>query len=165
MLLSLNSLGTDVQWLTSFKYDIGTIQTMNKNNDEYYVLIEKLEEITWALDGSCNDIDCNKYMYKRLLKKKYKPVLKHSYSCIPKLRREREAVMGLLSLKKFRGFRYKKCEVCGRKVDSLGKYYVIVSFTKPAEYNGKRVYECKLVKAHKKCRRKLTIPTGWQKMG
>lgn len=138
---------------------------MNRNNDEYYVLIEKLEEITLALDGSCNDIDCDKYIYKKLLKKKYKPVLEHGYSCIPKLKREKEAVMRLLSLKKFRQFRYKKCEVCGRKVDSLGKDYAIVSFTKPAEYKGKKVYECKLVRAHKKCRHKVHIPTGWKKMG
>ncbi|MBI2542322.1 hypothetical protein HYV80_06440 [Candidatus Woesearchaeota archaeon] len=138
---------------------------MNKNREECYVLTEKLEEITWALDGSCNDIDCDKYMYKRLLKKKYKPVLKHSYSCIPKLKMEKEAVMRLLSLKKFRQFRYKKCEVCGRKIDSLGKHYAIVSFTKPAEYNGKRVYECKLIRTHKKCKHKVSIPMGWQKMG
>ncbi len=138
---------------------------MNKHNDEYHILIEKLEEITWALDGSCNDIDCDKYMYTELLKKKYKPVLKHSYSCIPKLKREKEAVMRLLSLKKFRQLRYKKCEVCGRKADSLGKYHTIVSFTRHVEYKGKKVYEYKGIQAYKKCKHKVSIPIGWQKMG
>ena len=149
----------------SFKYNIGTIQAMNKNNDEYHVLIEKLEEIIWALEGSCNDIDCDKYMYKTLLKKKYKPILKHSYSCIPKLKREKEAVTHLLSLKKFRTLRYKKCEVCGRKVDSLGKDYTIVSFTRPVEYKERKVYEYKGIKVHKKCKHKVNMPVGWQKMG
>src|SRR3989344_3678814 len=105
---------------------------MSKDQDEYYLLTEKLEEIIWALEGSCNDIDCDKYIYKNLLKKKYKPVLKHSYSCTPKLKREKEAAMGLLSLKKFRKFRYKKCKVCNKKLDSLGKDFTIVSFTRPA---------------------------------
>ena len=138
---------------------------MNKSNDEYYVLIENLEEITWALDGSCNDIDCDKYIYKRLLKKKYKPILKHSYSCIPKLKREKEAIMRLLYLKKFRPLRYKKCEVCGKKLDSLGKDHTIVSFTRSVEYKGRKAYEYKGIRAHKKCKHKVHIPTGWQKMG
>ena len=80
--------------------------------DEYFLLIEKLEEIIWALEGSCNDIDCDKYTYKNLLRKKYKPVLEHNFSCMPKLRREKEAAMHLLSLNKFRKFRYKKCGIC-----------------------------------------------------
>ena len=137
---------------------------MSKSRDEYYVLKEKLDEITWALEGSCNDIDCDKYMYKRLLKKKYRPVLRHSYSCIHKLKMEKEAVMRLLSLKKFRSFRYRKCAVCGRKADSLGKDHAIVCFTKPVGHNGKKMYECKLVQAHKKCRQKVKIPKGWKKM-
>ena len=101
---------------------------MNKTLDEYYVLTEKLEEITWALDCSCNDIDCDKYMYKDMLKKRYKPILKHSYSCIPKLKREKEAVMRLFSLKKFNKFRYKKCNVCSKKLDSLGRDFYYCKF-------------------------------------
>ncbi|HLD06515.1 MAG TPA: hypothetical protein VJC16_03200 [Candidatus Nanoarchaeia archaeon] len=94
---------------------------MNKRLDEYRVLTEKLDEIAWALEGKCNDIDCDKYMYKDLLKKKYKPALAHHYSCIPSLHREKGALMRLLSLRKFRRFRYKKCAICGRTADSLGK--------------------------------------------
>ena len=136
---------------------------MNKSSEEYYILIEKQEEITWALGGSYNDIDCDKYMYKEMLKKKYKPLLKHSYSCIPVLKREKEAVMRLLSLKKFNKFRYKKCHVCGRKVDSLGKDFNIVSFTRPIERNSKKFYEYKGIQLHKRCKNKVTIPKGWKK--
>ena len=41
---------------------------MNQNHEEYLLLTEKLETIEWALEGSCDDIDCDKYMYKDLLK-------------------------------------------------------------------------------------------------
>ena len=51
-----------------------------KFRDEYYILLETLEEVNWALEGSCNDIDCDKYMYKDLLKKKNRKQLK---SCFP----------------------------------------------------------------------------------
>ena len=136
---------------------------MNKHKEEYFVLTEKLEEIAWALEGSCNDIDCDKYMYKNILKKKYKPVLQHNYSCIPKLKREKEAVMRLLSSRKYRQFRYKRCDVCKRKVDSLGKYFTIVSFTRPSQFKGKKVFEYKGVYAHRKCRHNVAVPKGWQK--
>ena len=135
---------------------------MNKALDEYYVLTDKLEEITWALDGSCNDIDCDKYMYKDILKKRYKPILKHSYSCIPKLKREKEAVMRLLYFKTFNKFRYKKCNVCNKKIDSLGKKFTIVSFTRPTE--DKKSYEYKGVQVHKQCKHKVIVPTGWTPM-
>ena len=136
---------------------------MNKALDEYYVLTEKLEEITWALGGSCNDIDCDRYMYKDMLKNKYKPLLKHSYSCIPKLKREKEAVMRLLSFKKFKKFRYKKCEVCNLKLDSLGKDYTIVSFTRPKISKGEKFYEYKGFRVHKQCKHKVAVPKGWKK--
>ena len=136
---------------------------MNKALDEYYVLTEKLEEITWALEGSCNDIDCDKYMYKEMLKKKYKPLLKHSYSCIPVLKRGKEAIMRLLSLKKFNKFRYKKCNVCNKKIDSLGRKFTIVSFTRPIKFKGKKFYEYKGVQVHKQCKHKVIVPTGWKK--
>ena len=136
---------------------------MDKTREEYYVLAEKLEEITWALEGSCNDIDCDKYMYKGLLKKRYKPVLKHSYSCIPKLNREKEAVMRLLSLKKFKEIRYKKCVVCNKKLDSFGRDFTIVSFTRPVKFKNSKACEYKGVKLHKRCKHKVAIPEGWQK--
>ena len=136
---------------------------MSKIHEEYLLLTEKLEEITWALDGSCNDIDCDKYMYKNLLKKQYKPILKHSYSCIPVLKREKEAAMRLLSLKKFNKFRYEKCKVCKKKLDSLGKDYFIISFTRPVMHEGKKFYQHQLTRAHKKCKNKVIIPKGWEK--
>ncbi len=136
---------------------------MNKTREEYYFLVEKLEEIIWALEGKCNDIDCDKYMYKELLKKKYKPVLKHSYSCIPKLKIEKEAVMRLLSLKKFKEIRYKKCVVCNKKLDSLGRDFAIVSFTRPVKFKSGKACEYKGVRVHKRCQHKVTVPKGWQK--
>ena len=136
---------------------------MNKDRDEYYVLTEKLEEITWALEGKCNDIDCDRYMYKDILKKKYKPVLKHGYSCIPKLNIEENALMRLLSLNKFRKFRYKQCSVCNKKIDSLGNEFTIVSFTRPIVFKGRKVYEYKGYYAHKKCKSKVNAPNGWKK--
>ena len=136
---------------------------MNKDREDYYVVTDKLEEVTWALEGKCNDIDCDKYMHKELLKKIYKPILKHSYSCIPKLKREKEAIMRLLSLKKFIKFRCKKCSVCNKKIDSLGKDFIIISFTRPVIFKGKTVHEYNGVYAHKKCKYKVNIPDGWKK--
>ena len=88
--------------------------------DEYFLLTEKLEEIDWALDGKCDDIDCDKYMYKDLLKKKYKPVLEHKFSCLEKLKQNKEAVLRILSQKKFKRFRYIKCHVCKKYIDKNG---------------------------------------------
>ena len=73
---------------------------MVDDREEYSFLEKNLEEITWALEGSCNDIDCDKYAYRDLLKKRYTPVLKHGFSCLPSLKKEKEAVLRLLSLKK-----------------------------------------------------------------
>src|SRR3990167_3056174 len=98
---------------------------MQKDREEYYILERKLEEVIGALEGSCDDVDCDKYLYKNLLKKRYRPVLEHDFSCTPHLKREREALLRLLSLKKFRRFRYKKCSICNKKIDSLGKSYTI----------------------------------------
>lgn len=135
----------------------------NHSQDEYYLLIEKLDEITWALDGKCNDIDCDKYMYFDLLQKKYRGPLKHSFSCIPNLKRDKEAVMHLLSLVKFKKYRFQNCEVCKKKVDTLGKNYGIVSFTRPSSFKGRKVFEHLGVRVHKKCRRSVKTPLGWNK--
>jgi len=105
------------------------------------LLREKLDEINWALEGSCNDIDCNKYMYKDLIKKKFKPVLEHNYSCMSKLKGEKEAVMRLLSQSKFRELRYKKCKVCKKNLDKLSDKNNIVSFTKEIKHNQETSYQ------------------------
>lgn len=135
---------------------------MTNDHDEYYLLEKKLEEITWALEGSCDDVDCDKYTYRDLFKKKYKPVLEHGFSCLPSLKREKEAVMRLLSLKKFRKFRYKKCDGCKKKVDSLGKEYAVVSFLRPSEFKERKAYEYKGLSIHKKCKKKVPVPQGWE---
>src|SRR3989344_278389 len=94
---------------------------LNKIKEEYYLLTEKLDEIEWALDGKCDDIDCNKYIYKDLLKKKYRPVLEHNFSCMKKLKSEKQTIMRLLSYKKYNYLRYIECPVCRSKVDKLGE--------------------------------------------
>lgn len=129
--------------------------------EEYYLLTEKLEEINAALDGNCNDIDCDKYIYKYCLKKKYKPVLKHGFSCNPSLKREKEAIMRILSLPRYKRYKYEKCIVCGKTLDTLGKEFAIVSFTR--SYKDKGSFEYKGVYVHKKCKSKVTMPEGWKK--
>ena len=136
---------------------------MNESLQEYYILKKNLEEITWALEGSCNDIDCDKYAYRDLLKKRYKPVLKHGISCLPSLKKEKEAVLRLLSFKKFRKLRYKRCEACKKKMDSLGKEYTIVSFLRPNKLREQKVYEYKGLAVHRACKKKIQVLTGWKK--
>lgn len=136
---------------------------MEKDREEYSVLEKHFEEVTWALEGSCDDVDCDKYAYKDLLKKRYKPVLEHSFSCLPNLKREKEAFLHLLSLKKFRKFRYKTCSICKKKTDSLGGSYTIVSFLRPSEFNGKKAYEYKGIVVHRSCKKKVKTPLGWER--
>ena len=134
----------------------------NKVRDEYYLLTEILEELDWALGGSCNDIDCDKYMYKNFLKKKYKPVFNHSFSCLKGLNRDKAAVMRLLSLPKFRKFRYEKCSVCKRQLDKLDSSSHIVAFTRRS-IRDKKYFEMESVWVHKKCKKFVKIPEGWKK--
>ena len=60
---------------------------MNKDRDEYYVLTEKLEEITWALEGKCNDIDCDRYMYQPYQKLR---LLMIRHQTVPNLRKAKD---------------------------------------------------------------------------
>ena len=134
---------------------------VDPKREEYYFLTGNLDEVTTALEGSCNDIDCDKYTYKYCLKKRYKPVLKHGFSCIPPLKREKEAVMRILSLPRYKKLRYGKCAVCGKKLDSLGNEYSIVSFTRPC--GDKDYVEYTGIHVHRKCKRKAAVPEGWEK--
>ena len=131
--------------------------------DEYYLLTDKLEEIQWALEGKCDDIDCDKFMYIDLLKKRYKPVLKHNFSCLPSLKREKGAVMRLLSMKRFRRFRYNKCKGCKRQLDKLSDKSVIVSFTRPSQVKDYKGYtEWNGYYVHGKCKKIVKTPEGWK---
>lgn len=132
----------------------------NKNKEEYYFLTDRLDEITWALEGQCNDIDCDKYMYKDILKKKYKPVLEHNFSCVKKLKMEKEIIMRILSQNKYKRYRYIKCYVCHISLDKLNEKNKIVSFTRKmdkgySQWNGFWI--------HNKCNKKVKIPKGWEK--
>ena len=137
---------------------------MTKNEkEEYYFLTDKLEEIEWALEGKCNDIDCDKYMYKDLLKKRYKPVLKHGFSCIAKLKIEKSAIIRLLANKNYKKYRLVKCNVCKKLLDKLDNKNKIVSFTKPIKEGKKTYYQWNGVWAHNECASKVEIPKGWNK--
>jgi|SRR3989344_982851 len=137
---------------------------MTKNEkEEYYILTDKLEEIEWALEGKCNDIDCDKYMYKDLLKKRYKPVLEHNFSCTKKLKSEKEALLRILSQKKYKNYRFLKCKVCNKNLDKLNPKSKIVSFTKEITEKGKVYYQWSGIWVHKRCAKKVKIPKGWVK--
>lgn len=137
---------------------------MTKNEkEEYYILTDKLEEIEGALEGQCNDIECDKYMYIDLLKKKYKPVLEHNFSCIPKQKIEKAALMRILSSNKYKKYRYLKCKVCKKELDKLSEKSKIVSFTKPIKEDGRVFYQWKGIWTHKICTSKVKIPSGWNK--
>src|SRR3989344_8294542 len=131
----------------------------NNINGEYYILTDKLDEINWALDGQCNDIDCDKYIYKDLLKKKYKPVLEHNFSCVKKLKHEKLAILRILSQNKYKKYRYIKCPICKDSVDKLSEKNTIKSFTKLLE---NKMYEWNGIWVHKKCSKKLKTPDGWK---
>ncbi|MEK6891189.1 MAG: hypothetical protein AABX03_03550 [Nanoarchaeota archaeon] len=133
---------------------------VNETLEEYSFLEERLDETIWALRGSCNDIDCNKYIYKDLLKKRYKPVLDHNFSCMPNLKKEKEALMRILSNKKYAKCRHKKCYVCRNKLDSLDEKSKIISFTRPSKINENYI-EIKIAWVHKKCSKKVKAPEGW----
>lgn len=132
----------------------------DKDYDGYEILTQKLEDIDWALEGKCDDIDCDKYMYKEMLKKKYKPVLEHNFSCMANLKRDKKATMRLLSLPKFKKFRYKNCFACKRKLDKLSDKSIIVSFTRPS-IKDKRFIEWNGEWAHEKCEKRVKVPIGW----
>lgn len=131
--------------------------------EEYHFLTERLEEIEWALKGECNDIDCDKYLYKSLLKKKYKPVLNHGFSCIKRLRIEKEAVLRILSRKEYKKYRYLKCNVCKKNLDKLSEKSKVVSFTRPIKREEKIFYQWEGKWVHNKCSSKLKILQGWNK--
>ncbi len=130
--------------------------------EEYYFLTNRLEEINNALEGFCNDVDCDEYLYRYCIKKKYKPVLNHKSSCIPSFKREKEALMRILSLSRYKKFRYEKCAVCGKKLDSVGNDFAVTGFIRPYKDHGS--FEYKGIHIHKKCERKVIVPEGWEKI-
>jgi hypothetical protein len=134
---------------------------IDSKKEEFYFLTVKLDEINAALKGNCNDIDCDRYIYKDCLRKKYKPVLEHGFSCIPSLKREKEAVMGILSLSRYKKYRYERCNVCGKILDILGKEFAIVSFTRPCK--DRKAFEYQGIQVHKRCKDKVNTPEGWEK--
>jgi|SRR3989344_4021640 len=135
---------------------------VKEEREEYYLLRDFLDEINFALKDQCNDIDCDHYVYKELLKKKYRPVMEHRFSCIDSLNRQQDALLRLLSLKRFRKFRYEKCRVCQKKLDTLSDDATIVAFTKPTE--NRKFYRYESVRAHRKCSQLVKIPKGWKKL-
>ena len=134
-----------------------------KDRDEYCFLTDKLDEVIWAIKGKCNDIDCDEYLYKDLLKKRYMPVLEHNFSCMKKLKKEKETILRLLSRYKYKKYRFMKCNVCKKYLDKLDEKNKIVSFTRPINENKKISYQWEGVWAHKKCSSRVKIPAGWKR--
>ena len=132
---------------------------------QYYLLTGLLDSVKWQIKGGCEDIDCDKYIYLDCMKKsKRVTVLKHKFSCIPKLKRDYKAIIELLDDKKFRKLRYKKCPVCHRLLDSLSDYNPLKSFiSKTPKGTGKfKGYEMRIYQTHKRCKKKLKVPEGFR---
>ncbi|MEK6908739.1 MAG: hypothetical protein AABX23_01665 [Nanoarchaeota archaeon] len=135
---------------------------MNESKEEYFVLSERLEIVRWAISGDCDDIDCDRYLYKDLLRKKYKPVLEHNFSCINKLKREEKALLRILSDKRYKKSRYETCQVCKNYADKLDEKNEIVCFAK--ELGDRKGSEIKTFFVHKRCYKKVKSPKGWNKL-
>ena len=131
-----------------------------KAGGEYHVLTELLDSLNGAIRGSCNDIDCDQYMYKECLKKEYPPVLEHKFSCMKALKKDKAAVMRLLGLKKFRKYRHKKCAVCKKDIDKLSGKSKIVSYQKKLDSG---LFQWDGVWSHNSCSPRVKIPKGWKK--
>ena len=120
-------------------------------------IVEKLSG-----DKHCTSLKKKLVLLKEMLKKKYRPVLEHNFSCIKKLRKMKATVMRLLSEKKYKKYRYDICKVCKRNVDKLSEKNVIVSYTRPS-LTHKGYHEWEGDWTHKKCMKKAKIPKCWKK--
>ena len=130
--------------------------------EEYYELIDKLEKVQWEIDGECSDIDCDKYIYRDCLKKSFKPTLEHNFSCMAHVKHKKKIYEKLLGMKKYRKYRYKKCWVCKKMLDTLGDKAALVSFTKLTIAKKIKGYQLKIEHIHKKCVKKVKVPKGWK---
>lgn len=139
------------------------INRMNKKeiNEEYLYLTRRLDIVNQGLEGYCDDVDCDKYVYKDVLKKDFKPTLDHSYSCIGTLVREKKALIRVLSLPRYKEDRYEKCPVCKVLMDKLDeKGVVLFMLTKPLKNGNSQIH---IIRCHEKCKLKFKIPKGWKK--
>ena len=130
---------------------------------QYYLLVDFLDRTKWQLRGDCEDIDCDKYIYRTSLKKHH-PTLEHSYSCFPSLQRQLQSLMALLSDKKFKRFRFKRCEVCANPLDTLDDKNPFSSFIEiePKKKGKFKGYEFKSFRTHPRCRKLLPTPQGFK---
>ena len=133
--------------------------------DQYFLLTEILDSVKWQLEGGCEDIDCDRYIYKNCLKKSIKPVLEHNLSCMPKLKTDYNALVALLSDKKFKKLRYEKCQICKKEMDKLDNKNPLTSFMaiKPKSVGRLKGYEMRIKRTHKKCQKKLKTPEGFRR--
>ena len=130
--------------------------------EQYYILTELLDTITWQIRGDCEDIDCNKYIYKNELKK-FHPVLDHKISCIPVLKRQKAAIFHLLGDKKFKQYRYEPCDVCKKQLDTLDDNNKLTTFSSKKPSGKTTFYQMLSYRTHKTCKKKLSIPEGFEK--
>ena len=126
------------------------------------VLSDLRERVIWQIEGSCEDANCDKYIYLDLFKKKYKPILEHSYSCMPSLKRELATFNSVLSLSRYKKYRFQPCDICKKPYDDLGydAAPIIGFIAKEAKNN---FYEWRSVHTHAKCRRFVKTPEGFKK--
>lgn len=137
------------------------IETLKK---QYWFLKSRRDDITWQIKGGCEDIDCDHFIEKRLLKKKYKPALTHSFSCVPKLKYERALLEDLLKHRIFKSLRYRPCDFCKKTLDDLDQKNPPVMFIaiKPTITKNRKGYATEIMKVHTYCRRKLKAPDGFK---
>ena len=130
--------------------------------EEYYVLSDLRERVIWQIEGSCEDANCDKYIYLDLFKKKYKPVLKHSYSCIPSLKRELTTLNAVLLLPRYKKYRFRLCDICKKPYDDLDHDAAPITSFIATEMRDEG-YEWRGVRTHKKCQRFVKTPEGFKK--
>ena len=84
---------------------------------------------------------------------------------MPKLKKDYNAIMALLSDKKFKKLRYENCPICKKEMDKLDNRNPLTSFTaiKPKGVGKFKGYEMRIKRTHKKCQKKLKTPEGFKK--
>jgi hypothetical protein len=129
--------------------------------DEYHYLTNRLDTVKVAIEGSCDDIDCDQFIYKDILIDECGPVLNHQSSCMQHLHKEHAALMRILSMQRYAQERYRSCDVCQDQLDTLGEEYTIVGYMQ--EIQGEEVYEYRSYCVHAGCKMEVRIPDGWKK--
>ena len=117
----------------------------------YLILNENLENCEDIINNECDDIDCSKFKYAKELRNPYN-IISHA-SCVKKAKSEKEIILEFLKEKRFNRFRYKKCCVCKKKLDTLSKEYHIEMITKKLAKSSQAYFFI----MHAKCKKKWNV--------